>query len=577
GRWKIKLDPMTATDHPQKMRVETESDIITLKNILVGEVWICSGQSNMEWPMFGLENPEKEMAAATDSKIRFIAINKFNFKPYECDDCIADWQECSPQSIKNRTAVGYYFARELRKKLNVPVGLIESYFGATKIEAWTPAYVLNKWPELREELAELSKYENNKKFNSLKNTEKEKWFDELKKFDIGFSENWMDKNTPLKDWKKINLPASWNSTKKLKDFKGTVWFRKNFSIPEKWKNKSLILELAAIEEYNITWLSGKEIGLRQMPEMSWYHCRYEINNSDFKAGENTIVVCDYNKNASGGLTGPKHIMRIFPKGEINQAIPLDGEWLYKKGYTGTALPDPPLSLSIARNTISVLYNSMIAPVIPFGIRGALWYQGESNRYNYDKYREMFSDMIESWRENWDQGDFPFYYAQIAPFNYNDSLSSALLQEAQLFTLKTTNTGMAVTMDIGDLNDIHPKNKKDVGYRLALWALAKDYGFTNIVFSGPIYKTMKVDGNKIILSFDYADGLKTRDGKALTDFEIAGKNKKFYPAMAEIKNNKVVISSDKIKNPVAVRYGWSDIAEPNLCNKENLPASSFRTY
>ena len=588
GRWKIKLEPMTATDKPHlprdshsdvlagKMSIESGSEVITLKNILVGEVWICSGQSNMEWPMFGLKNPEKEMAAATDSKIRFIAINKFNFKPYECDDCIANWQECSPQSIKNRTAVGYYFARELRKKLNVPVGLIEAYFGATKIEAWTPAYVLNKWPDLSEELAVLAKYKNSKRFDLLKNSEKEKWFEELKKSDKGFAENWMNTNTSLKSWEKINLPAAWNSTKKLKDFKGTVWFRKNFSIPGNWKNKSLILELAAIEEYNITWLSGKEIGLRQMPDMSWYHCRYEVNSSDFKVGENTIVVCNYNKNAGGGLTGPKHIMRIFPKGEIEKAIPLDGEWFYKKSYSGKKLPEPPVSLSIGRHTISALYNSMIAPVIPFAIRGVLWYQGESNQLEPYKYREMFPDLIESWRENWGQGDFPFYYAQISPWKYNNGIDSALLREAQLLTMKTTNTGMAVTMDIGDPDDIHPKNKKDVGYRLALWALAKDYGFTNIVFSGPIYKEMKIDGNKIILSFDYADGLKTRDGKQPSHFEIAGKDKKFFPANAEINDEKIVASADNVEKPVAVRYGWNDIAEPNLCNKENLPASSFRT-
>ena len=576
GCWKLFLDPMQATDKPQKMLIESNDKIITLKNILVGEVWVCSGQSNMEWPMFGLKNPEKKMAGATDSKIRFIAVNKFNFKPYECDDCIADWQECSPQSIKNRTAVGYYFACELRKKLDVPVGLIESFFGATRIETWMPAKTLNKWPEHKKELAELAKYKNNEKFNLLKNQEKKGWFKELKKFDKGFEKNWMDTDTSLKDWKKIQLPASWNSVKSLKDFKGSVWFRKNFSIPKSWENKSLVLELAAIEEFNVTWLSGKEIGLRQMPDMSWYHCRYEIKNSDFKVGKNSIVVCNYNKNLAGGLTGPKHIMRIFPKGEREKAIPLSGEWLYKKGYSGRELPEPPVSLSIARNTLSALYNSMIAPVIPFGIRGAIWYQGESNRANPDDYREMFPDMIKSWRKNWDQGDFPFYFAQIAPFNYNEKISSALLQEAQLLTLKTTNTGMAVTMDIGDLNDIHPKNKKDVGYRLALWALAKDYGFTNIIFSGPIYKKMKVDGNKIILNFDYANGLKTRDRKPPSHFEIAGDNNKFVPAIAEIINEKIVVFSDKIKKPVAVRYGWSDTAEPNLCNKENLPASSFRT-
>jgi len=558
GCWKIFLDPLKANDNPQKMRIalrmpgsiESGNSIITLKNILVGEVWLCSGQSNMEFSMNRIKNPEKHMAAATDDKIRFIAVDKFNFKPYECDDCIADWQECSPKSIPERTAVGYYFAKKLREKLDVPVGLIESYFGATIVEAWTPAHILQKWPELRDTLAVLSKYKNNKRFNLLKKREEKEWINKLKKFDEGFAGNWMEEKTSTKNWKKISLPAAWSSVKDLKDFK--------------------------IEEFNITWLSGKEIGIRQMPEMSWYHCRYAVKSSDFKPGKNSITVCVYNKHLNGGLVGPEHIMRIFPKGEIDKAIPLSGEWFYKKGYIGTDLPEPPLSLTIGRNTISTLYNSMIAPVIPFGIRGVLWYQGESNQLRPEQYREMFPDMIKSWRKEWNQGNFPFYYVQIAPWKYNNGINAALLREAQFLTLKTTNTGMVVTLDIGDLNDIHPKNKKDVGERLALWAFAKDYGFKNIVFSGPLYKKMKIAGDKIILYFDYADGLKTRDGKELTDFEIAGHDGKFFPATAEISGNSILVYSDNVKKPTAARYGWSDTAEPNLCNKAGLPASSFRT-
>jgi sialate O-acetylesterase len=219
---------------------------------------------------------------------------------------------------------------------------------------------------------------------------------------------------------------------------------------------------------------------------------------------------------------------------------------------------------------------MIVPITPYAIRGAVWYQGEANQLSPSNYKEMMDDMIKNWREDWGQGDFPFYYVQIAPYNYNNGVNSALLREAQLSAMEITNTGMAVTMDIGNPKDIHPKNKKDVGYRLALWALAKDYGFTDIIFSGPVYKAMKIDGNKIILSFHYHQGLKTVDKKALTNFEIAGDDKKFYPAKAEIKNNNVVVYNDNVEKPVAVRYGWSDTAKPNLCNKANLPASSFRT-
>ena len=584
GCWKIKLDPIPATSKPQKMRIalrmpgliKSGEDVVMLKNILVGEVWVCSGQSNMEFPINMLKDAKKHVAGANDSKIRFMAINKFNFKPYERDDCVGSWLECLPKSAKERTAVGYYFARELRKKLNVPVGLIEANFGGSAIESWTSAKVLKKWPERRENLAALTKYNTEKKYNSLKKRDKVKWFNELKKFDKGFAGNWMNADTSIKGWEKIQLPAAWNSTKKLKDFKGTVWFRKEINIPAIWKNKKLMVELGVIDEYDIAWLNGKNIGMMQKPFLAWLPRHYGVEGSDYKVGKSTIVVCDYNQNAGGGLLSSKKDMRIFPENEPDKAISLSGKWYYKKGYSGTELPKAPIPFSIGHNTLSALYNSMITPVTPFGIRGVLWYQGESNQLAPGTYKEMMKDMIKSWREEWNQGDFPFYYVQIAPYNYNNGVNSALLREAQLLAMDITNTGMAVTMDIGNPDDIHPKNKKDVGYRLALWALAKDYGFTNIVFSGPIYKKMKVENNEIILSFDYADGLKTRDGKKPSHFEIAGSDEKFHPAFAEINNNKILVSADKIKKPVAVRYGWSDTAEPNLCNGAGLPASSFRT-
>ena len=575
GCWKIYLNPVPANDKPQLMSIESGLNSITLTNILVGEVWLCSGQSNMQWPMCRLNDPEKKLAGVNDPKIRFIGINRNNFKPYECDDCKGNWQECSTESARNLTAVGYYFARSLREKLNVPVGLIEADYGGTRIEAWTSANVLNRWPDLWEELADLAKYKNNKKFNLAKKQEKEKWLAELKKFDKGFSENWMIPNVNSSVWKKIQLPATWNSSE-LKNFKGSVWYRKKINIPPEWKNKKLVVEPGAIDQYDITWLNGREIGMIQVVNAGRHPRHYEIGKSGYNAGENTIVICDYNKNGVGGMIGPKEAMRFFPEGEPEKAISLAGEWFYRKGYTGTELPELPMIFSLHPNTLSVLYNSMIAPVIPYAIRGAIWYQGESNRGIPCKYRKMLPDMIKNWRDDWDQGNFPFYYVQIAPFNYNGGVNSALLREAQLLSLKTPNTGMAVTMDIANIKDIHPRNKKDVGYRLALWALAKDYGFTNMVFSGPLYKNMKINDNKIIVSFDYNVGLKTRDGKPLSHFEIAGEDKKFFPAVAEINNDQIIVSCDKIKNPVAVRYGWSDIAEPNLCNNANLPASSFRT-
>jgi len=575
GNWEIKLSPVNATSKPQKMLIKSGDSTILLNDILVGEVWICSGQSNMEFPIEALKNGVKRIEKANDSRLRFLAVNKFNFKPYECDDCSAKWLKWSPENAGKRTAVGYFFGSELRKKLKVPIGLIEVYFGGTSIGCWTSADIYKKWPNAGEQLDRLAKYKNNKKYRRLRKLEKKEWFKKLKKFDKGFLNNWMSKDISLTGWEKVENPASWESIN-LKDFKGTVWFRKEINIPIEWKNKKLIVELGMINQYDIVWMNGRNIGIMQAPFLNWVQRHYEVEGTDYEPGKNTIVVCDYNQDLIGGMTGPKENMKIYPDGQPEKAISLAGEWYYKKGYEGNRLPVAPTPFSIGYYTLSVLYNSMIVPVTPYGIRGAIWYQGEANQLNPYDYKEMMKDMIENWREDWGQGDFPFYYVQIAPYNYSNSVNSALLREAQLSAMDITNTGMAVTMDIGNPNDIHPKNKKDVGHRLALWALAKDYGFKDIVYSGPVYRNMKISDNKIILSFDYDIGLKSRDGKSLTDFKIAGNDKKFYPATAKIKNNKVIVYSDKVKNPVAVKYGWSDTSKPNLCNKANLPASSFRT-
>ena len=599
GCWEIKLDPLDATFNQQKMRItlryertrkawscpgsivedapwrESDGNKIVFTNVLVGEVWLCSGQSNMEFPIKSLEDSKEQIANANDPNIRFISINKFNLQPYECDDCVGKWEKCSPENAKEITAVGYFFAKELRKKLDVPVGLIESYFGGSKIEAWTSMHTLNNFPELQSELALLSKYKSSKQSGILKRYEKKKWYEKLKTIDTGFSNNWMNSNTDFDDWKHITLPCLWDSVN-LKEFRGTLWLKKNICLPKSWINKNLILETGAVYEFDITWFNGKEVGIMQTPCFGMFPRKYKINSSEFLIGTNTITICAYCKNITGGDVGPKEAMRIYPYGEPEQAIQLYGEWSYKKGYSGKTLPEPPIPFRINHFSPAALYNSMIAPVIPFGIRGVLWYQGESNQDQPYKYRDLFTGMITDWRRNWGQNEMPFYFVQIAPNNYNNNVNAALLREAQMFALNITNTGMAVTMDIGNPNNIHPTNKKDVGYRLALWALAKDYGFTNIVFSGPIYKKMEIDGNKIILYFDYSRGLKTRDGKALSYFEIAGKDKKFVPAIAKIKNNEIIVTAKEIIEPVAVRYGWSDIAEPNLCNGAGLPASSFRT-
>ncbi len=401
GKWSVKLKEMTAGGGPVELVVKGKNEI-KLTDILIGEVWVASGQSNMEWPVSASNNPKEEIEAAKYPNIRLFHVRKTPAVTPQ-DEVVLDreWSECSPATIGNFSAVAYFFGRHIHKELNVPVGLINTSWGGTAIEPWTPI--------------------------------------------VGFE-----------------------SVESLK------------SIAEQVKAQQ-----------------AKPEGV---------------------------------KPSAGGAMH--------------------------------------------------LYNGMVHGVQPFGIRGALWYQGESNRGQGVAYEQRMHALINGWRTVWNQGDFPFLFVQLAPYKYGPTDPNFLLPqiwEAQTKTLAMKNTGMAVTTDITHLTDIHPKNKQDVGKRLALWALAKTYGKEGLVYSGPLYKSMKVEGNKVRIEFDHVGGgLKSRDGKPLSWFTIAGKEGDFVEATATIDGKSVVVSSDKIAEPAAVRFGWDQLAEPNLMNAEALPAGPFRT-
>ncbi|MCK5851879.1 hypothetical protein KAH27_02510, partial [bacterium] len=392
----------------------------------------------------------------------------------------------------------------------------------------------------------------------------------------GFKNNWMNPNINDSDWAKIKSPRALKIDC-LKGHKGIVWFRKKIYIPKKFKGKSIVIGFGRVTGYEVTWLNGKLIDKPFEISTGRNKRKYYIPATDYKIGSNTLIMCNFENNDCGTPGEPILTLKIYQKDNPSNEVEYTKEWLCKKGYDNTDYPKTPFSLTLRNNILSIHYNSRIYPILPYAIRGALWYQGESNRHNYEIYDKLFAAMIKSWREKWGEGAFPFYFVQIAPFDYGKNNNSAFLREAQFKTLAlTTNTGMAVIMDIGEKHNIHPLRKKEVGHRLALWALAKDYGYTNLVYSGPLYKNYKIEGDKIIVSFDYAKGLKTRDKKSLSCFEIAGNDKKFYPAEAKIINDEIVVSSDKVNDPVAVRFAFTNMVKPNLCNDAGLPASSFRT-
>ncbi len=439
GNWIVRLSAVKAGG-PYEMSVRG-SNTIRFTNVMVGEVWLCSGQSNMKRGIRLVTNLKQEIAAADYPNIRLFNVPMVSWGVTK-DDVESVWRPCSPETIKlppwqGFSAVGYFFGRELHKQLNVPVGLICSAWGGTRIEPWTPMAGLAEVPEVYRVMM---------------------------------------------------------STANATDI-----YRQNVA-----------RSLGPIEK----WIE---------------ECRKAIKEG--------------------------------------QTLPLR-----------PVLPRHPLD---DRTKPTSLYNSMIHPLVPFAIRGVTWYQGEANRDSGDgmTYRYKMEALIRGWRKIWAQGDFPFYYVQLAPFKYEagDALWLPEIWEAQTAALSIPHTGMAVTVDIGNLRDIHPRNKQDVGKRLALWALAKTYGRSDLVYSGPLYKSTAVEGSKVRISFDHTgSGLASRDSKALTWFQIAGADKKFVEAEAKIDGDTVVVSSDAVTAPVVVRFAWHQEAQPNLMNKEGLPASPFRT-
>lgn len=444
GLWEVRLKAMNGGAGPYNMAITgTQSEPVMLEDIWIGEVWVCSGQSNMEWEMWRTHSPTPEIQRARFPGIRLFHVpRKVSVFPQE--DVEAEWLVCTPESARDFSAVAYYFGRELHQKLGIPVGLISTRWGGTRIEPWTPPAGFQSVPELHNILADMESADE-------------------------------EYRTDLKEY--------------LPELKG--------------------------------WLRAYESALK------------------------------------GGR-------RIPPQ------------------------PDMPLHSHQNPQGPSALYNAMVHPLIRFAIRGAIWYQGESNRNDGLIYTKKMEALINGWRKVWDIGQFPFYYVQLAPYNYlylpeeegsstPDHLRLPLIWEAQLQTLKIPNTGMAVTTDITNLYDIHPKNKRDVGHRLSLWALAKTYGMKDLVYSGPLYKSMAVEGEKTRIRFDHSgSGLISLDDRPLTWFTIAGKDHIFYKARAEIDGDSVLVWSENVSDPVAVRLGWHQLATPNLGNKEGLPASPFRT-
>ncbi len=584
GRWKVRIGPFTAGG-PHEMTISGKNTIV-LQNVLVGEVWIGSGQSNMEWMLQNTENSSEEVSNADYPQIRLFAVTKtISLTPQE--DVVGQWMVCTPKAARSFSAVAYFFGRELNQTLDIPVGLIHSSWGGTTAEAWTSRETLASYKELKPLLDSLDQALHRLP-EALAQYKKVRAEWEVKNFlqdpgNKGLELGYAQVDYSMKDWEVMDLPRTWEPAGLLID--GVVWFRKVLDLPETWTGKELKLSLGPIDDCDDTYFNGVQIGHIGQETLNCYTVPriYTVPDSVVRTGHNVIAVRVFDHTGDGGFTGMPMDMSLSLPGL--DSIVLAEEWHYKIEMASepvqvdwSSAPAMPLGGGNP-STPTVLYNAMIAPLVPYTMRGVIWYQGESNDNRARQYQTLFPALIRNWHTAWGEGNFPFLYVQLANYMARKPEPSesnwAELREAQLMTLDEPETGMAVIIDIGETDSIHPKNKQDVGHRLALWALAKTYN-RNMEFSGPLYESYKIEGNKIRVSFSHARGLCTGDNGKVRGFSIAGSNGKFVWADAKIKNNKIIVWNKAVLHPMAVRYAWADNPEANLYNAAGLPASPFRT-
>lgn len=566
GKWTVNLAAEKAGG-PFELVVIGKNKI-TIKNVLVGEVWICSGQSNMEFQVSKTMNAEKEIADVNYPMIRHFGIAQDLSGTPKDDLKQGKWEEANKQNVGNFTAVGYYFARKLYSELKIPIGIINTSWGGTNAETWTSREAFQNSPDFKSMIADVPVMN----VDSISKLYAQKMKERVEKIQ-GTEVSTANENTfkelsfEDKNWGDLKTPSLWEN-QPLGDLDGVVWMRKTITLTaEDIKNKA-ILSLAKIDDEDITYVNGIEVGRNTQYDLKRV---YTVPDNILKEGKNVIAVRIVDNSGGGGIYGESQDLKLTIGTKV---IPLDGNWKFRVIVVKTSLSP--------NSYPSLLYNAMVNPLVPYAIQGVLWYQGEANVWRAKQYKKAFPLLINDWRTKFKQGNFPFYFVQLSTFdefggNSQKGSRWAELREAQSETLKLPNTGMAVTTDIGNAKDIHPTNKQDIGLRLAAIAMNNIYGKKQ-VHSGPTYKSQEIKGNQIILTFDnIGSGLSTPNSDELKGFEIAGADKVFHSAKAIIKDNKIIVSSDQVQNPVAVHYGWADDDTAiNLFNKEKFPASPFRT-
>ncbi|AWK04696.1 sialate O-acetylesterase [Flavobacterium crocinum] len=566
GKWTIQL-PSQKAGGPYEMTLKGNNTVV-LKNILFGDVWLCSGQSNMELSMDRLKDKYKEVIAKSEnSKIRqFLVPDEYYFEKERNDFSSGSWVEANPQNVLQFTGVGYFFALEIYEKYKVPIGLINSALGGSPAESWINEEGIKKFPEYYQEFLKFKDGKLEKEIDANDRKVSSDWYKLLNETDLGLKNKWRN-SLVISDWKTMNIPGYW-ADGELGNTNGSVWFKKQFTL-DKIKESQAKIILGRIVDADSVFVNGNFVGTTsyQYPPRI-----YSFNANILKEGKNEITIRVINNSGRGGFVTDKPYELIIG----DKTIDLKGSWNYKLGSKMQPLPGQ----TFVRWKPVGLYNAMIAPIKNYPLKGVLWYQGEANTRKPMEYTVLMETLINTWRTEFKQEKLPFLLVQLPNFMESKPEPTesnwAVLRQQQSGVLEVPNTGMAVAIDLGEWNDIHPLNKLDVGKRLALQAEKLVYGEKKLIASGPVFKSLEKKEEQLILSFDtIGTGLISKGGDTLNGFAIAGADGKFVWAKATIEGDKVIVWNNDIQNPVKVRYAWADNpSNANLFNKEDLPASPF---
>jgi sialate O-acetylesterase len=570
GRWQTQIEPPAAT---KECTVKIDGPRhLELQHVLVGDVWLCGGQSNMQLGLPSIKDGAREVAAANHPLIRlFIVAPRSAYSPATTPQ--GTWKICTPQSVAEDggfSAVAYFFACRLQQDAGVPIGLIQDCLGGTPAESWiSPAGMqdLKDFAQPMAEVARLRQAHAPEYGNYIMH-----WYDE---YDAGSRDKtWADPVVDDHDWKPVTNPGGFEQLG-LSEVPAVVWFRKEITLPDPLPKGPAVLHLGVVEKMDTAYVNGHWVGASAWVENPR---AYPVPANLFKPGRNLITIRVFKvKSKSGFLSAPDQLKLDFEDGP---SVPLAGEW--KAKLSVDARPPHPMPMGFENWPVmpAVMFQGMIQPIVPLALTGTIWYQGEANASRAHQYRTILPAMIRNWRNAFGQGDFPFYIVSLPFFGlHHDQPGSddwAELREAQAVTAASIpHSGLAVTIDTGDADNLHPKDKKPVGERLALLALAEHYG-KNISFSGPAYRSIDRSGNSIRIKFDHIDGGLQVHGDELEEFSIAGRDRQWHWAKAKIDGDTVVVTSADVAEPQEVRYAWQSNPKATLFNGAGLPAAPFRS-